>query len=132
MMREIVLDTETTGLDPNKGDRLIEIGCIELYNRIPTGREFHRFVNPERDAPAEAGDCARGVRRHPSADLAVGGRLHLRRHRGNGVDRIDTVERRMAEADDVDGVDCADRGQSRSISYRSCRQNATGNEILRL
>jgi DNA polymerase-3 subunit epsilon len=54
MLREIVLDTETTGLDPKKGDRLIEIGCIELFNRIPTGREFHRFVNPERDVPAEA------------------------------------------------------------------------------
>lgn len=54
MLREIVLDTETTGLDPKKGDRLIEIGCIELLNRIPTGREFHRFVNPERDVPAEA------------------------------------------------------------------------------
>lgn len=54
MMREIVLDTETTGLDPIKGDRLIEIGCIELFNRMPTGREFHRFINPERDVPAEA------------------------------------------------------------------------------
>ncbi len=53
-MREIVLDTETTGLDPKGGDRLIEVGCIELLNRIPTGREFHRFVNPERDVPAEA------------------------------------------------------------------------------
>lgn len=54
MLREIVLDTETTGLDPRKGDRLIEIGCIELVNRIPTGKEFHRFINPERDVPAEA------------------------------------------------------------------------------
>lgn len=54
MLREIVLDTETTGLDPKKGDRLIEIGCIELLNRIPTGQEFHRFINPERDVPAEA------------------------------------------------------------------------------
>lgn len=54
MIREIVLDTETTGFDPTKGDRLIEVGCVELYNRIPTGREFHRFVNPERDVPAEA------------------------------------------------------------------------------
>lgn len=53
-MREIILDTETTGLDPKKGDRLIEIGCIELYNRIPTGREYHCFINPERDVPAEA------------------------------------------------------------------------------
>ncbi len=54
MQREIVLDTETTGLDPRRGDRLIEIGCIEIVNRIPTGREFHRFINPERDVPAEA------------------------------------------------------------------------------
>jgi len=53
-MREIILDTETTGLNPQGGDRLIEIGCIELVNRIPSGREFHRFVNPERDVPAEA------------------------------------------------------------------------------
>lgn len=54
VLREIVLDTETTGLDPRRGDRLIEIGCIELVNRIPTGIEFHRFINPQRDVPAEA------------------------------------------------------------------------------
>jgi hypothetical protein len=54
MIREIVLDTETTGLDPKKGDRLIEIGGIEIINRIPTGVEFHRFINPERDVPLEA------------------------------------------------------------------------------
>lgn len=53
-MREIILDTETTGLDPKKGDRLIEIGCIEIFNRIPTGREYHCFINPERDVPVEA------------------------------------------------------------------------------
>lgn len=53
-MREIILDTETTGLDHKRGDRLIEIGCVEMVNRIPTGREFHRFINPERDVPAEA------------------------------------------------------------------------------
>jgi DNA polymerase-3 subunit epsilon len=53
-MREIVLDTETTGLDPKNGDRLIEIGCIELINRRPTGSEFHVFINPERDVPREA------------------------------------------------------------------------------
>lgn len=53
-MREIILDTETTGLDPQKGDRLIEIGCIELINRIPSGREYHCFINPERDVPKEA------------------------------------------------------------------------------
>ncbi len=53
-MREIVLDTETTGLDPLRGDRLVEIGCIELLNRIPTGHTFHRYLNPQRDVPAEA------------------------------------------------------------------------------
>jgi DNA polymerase III subunit epsilon len=53
-MREIVLDTETTGLDPLRGDRLVEVGCIELFNRMPTGQSFHRYMNPERDVPAEA------------------------------------------------------------------------------
>jgi DNA polymerase-3 subunit epsilon len=53
-MREIVLDTETTGLDPFQGHRVVEIGCIELLNRIPTGVTFHRYLNPERDMPAEA------------------------------------------------------------------------------
>jgi DNA polymerase III subunit epsilon len=53
-MREIVLDTETTGLDPKRGHRLIEVGGIEMINRIPTGREFHRFINPQRDVPREA------------------------------------------------------------------------------
>jgi DNA polymerase-3 subunit epsilon len=53
-MREIVLDTETTGLDPLRGDRLVEIGCIELLNSIPSGQTFHRYINPQRDIPAEA------------------------------------------------------------------------------
>jgi DNA polymerase-3 subunit epsilon len=53
-MREIVLDTETTGLDPAQGHRLVELGCIELLNRIPTGATFHKYLNPERDMPAEA------------------------------------------------------------------------------
>ena len=53
-MREIVLDTETTGLDPNQGHRLVEVGCVELLNRIPTGLTFHAYVNPERDMPFEA------------------------------------------------------------------------------
>ena len=53
-MREIVLDTETTGLDPGQGHRLVELGCIELLNRIPTGSTFHAYLNPERDVPAEA------------------------------------------------------------------------------
>ena len=53
-MREIVLDTETTGLDPFQGHRLVEVGCIELINRIPSGQTFHRYLNPERSMPAEA------------------------------------------------------------------------------
>ena len=53
-MREIVLDTETTGLDPLRGDRLVEVGCVEIFNRMPTGQTFHRYINPERDMPAEA------------------------------------------------------------------------------
>ena len=54
MLREIVFDTETTGLDAANGDRLIEIGCIEIVNRIPTGREFHRYLNPERQVHPDA------------------------------------------------------------------------------
>ena len=50
-MREIVFDTETTGLDPSSGDRMVEIGCIEIYNRIETGRHFHAYFNPEREMP---------------------------------------------------------------------------------
>jgi DNA polymerase-3 subunit epsilon len=53
-MREIVFDTETTGLDPASGDRMVEIGCIEIYNRIETGRHFHAYFNPERDMPLGA------------------------------------------------------------------------------
>jgi DNA polymerase III subunit epsilon len=53
-MREIVLDTETTGLDPLDGHRLVEVGCIELINRIPSGQTFHSYFNPERSMPAEA------------------------------------------------------------------------------
>ncbi len=53
-MREIVFDTETTGLDPKSGDRVVEIGCIELFNHIPTGRSFHRYLNPERPMPIDA------------------------------------------------------------------------------
>mgnify|MGYP002146815565 CR=1 FL=1 len=53
-MREIIFDTETTGLDPKTGDRLVEIGCIEMINRVPTGRTFHAYFNPDRDMPAAA------------------------------------------------------------------------------
>ena len=60
MLREIVLDTETTGLDARKGDRLIELGCVELLNRIPTGEELHLFINPE------------GRQVHPDAEAVHG------------------------------------------------------------
>lgn len=53
-MREIVLDTETTGLDPASGHRVVEIGAVEISNLIPTGRVFHTYINPERDMPEEA------------------------------------------------------------------------------
>jgi DNA polymerase-3 subunit epsilon len=53
-MREIVFDTETTGFDPKGGHRMVEIGCIELFNRVPTGAVFHGYFDPERDMPAEA------------------------------------------------------------------------------
>ncbi len=53
-MREIILDTETTGLDPKDGHRLVEIGCIELWNHIPTGNQYQTYLNPERDVPEGA------------------------------------------------------------------------------
>lgn len=53
-MREIVLDTETTGLDPLNGDRLVEIGCVEVFNHIATGETYHQYINPQRDMPAGA------------------------------------------------------------------------------
>ena len=53
-MREIVFDTETTGLDPATGDRMVEIGCVEMVNRVETGETFHAYYNPERDMPAGA------------------------------------------------------------------------------
>ena len=60
-MREIVLDTETTGLDPDGGDRIVELGAVELVNHMPTGRSFHAYVNPQREVPDEA---VRGPRPH--------------------------------------------------------------------
>jgi DNA polymerase-3 subunit epsilon len=53
-MREIILDTETTGLDPSQGHRVVEIGALELVNHVPTGRTFHAYINPERSVPPEA------------------------------------------------------------------------------
>ena len=53
-MREIVLDTETTGFEPEQGDRIVEIGAVELFNHMPTGKTFHKYINPERAMPNEA------------------------------------------------------------------------------
>jgi DNA polymerase-3 subunit epsilon len=53
-MREIVLDTETTGFDPETGDRIVEIGAVELHNHVPTGRTYHEYINPERAMPQDA------------------------------------------------------------------------------
>ncbi len=55
-MREIVLDTETTGFDPQSGDRIVEIGAVELMNHVPTGRTYHQYINPERAMPKDAFD----------------------------------------------------------------------------
>ena len=55
-MREIVLDTETTGLEPSDGHRIVEIGAVELFNHMPTGRTYHQYINPERQMPKEAFD----------------------------------------------------------------------------
>jgi len=59
-MREIIFDTETTGLDPKGGDRLVEVGCIEMVNRVVTGRTFHAYFNPDRDMP-EAAERVHGL-----------------------------------------------------------------------
>ena len=68
-MREIVLDTETTGLDPLRGDRLVEIGCVEIFNRMPTGQTYHVYINPERDMPAERLPRRHAVEYLDAADL---------------------------------------------------------------
>ena len=70
MTREIVLDTETTGLDPQSGHRIVEIGGLELVNHMPTGRVFHEYVNPERDMPAEA-EAVHGISAAFLADKPV-------------------------------------------------------------
>jgi DNA polymerase III subunit epsilon len=75
-MREIVLDTETTGLDPAKGDRLVEIGAVEIIDKVATGRTFHVLVNPERDVPEDAyrvhGHSTESLRDKPVFAVVVG------------------------------------------------------------
>lgn len=62
-MREIIFDTETTGLNPAGGDRMVEIGCVEIFNRVETGRHFHAYFNPDRDMPSEA-EAVHGLSTH--------------------------------------------------------------------
>lgn len=69
-MREIALDTETTGMDPHEGDRIIEIGCVELMNHVPTGKALQLYINPERDIPAEA-TAVHGITNEFVADKPV-------------------------------------------------------------
>lgn len=73
-MREIIFDTETTGLDPRSGDRLVEIGCVEMVNRVPTGQTYHCYFNPDRDMPAAA-EAVHGL---SAAFLADKPRFHER------------------------------------------------------
>ena len=70
-MRQIFLDTETTGLSPESGDRIIEIGCVEIVNRRLTGRNLHFYLNPERRNSIDALQGARPVRRVPRRQAAV-------------------------------------------------------------
>lgn len=75
-MREIVLDTETTGFEPSEGHRLVEIGCVELENHLPTGRVFHTYLNPLRDVPSDAvrihGLTTEFLKNHPLFTEKVG------------------------------------------------------------
>ncbi len=71
-MREIVFDTETTGVSPASGDRMVEIGCVEMINRCPTGREFHAYFNPERAMPSEA-EAVHGLSIHFLSDKPLFG-----------------------------------------------------------
>lgn len=75
-MREIVLDTETTGFKPEEGHRIVEIGAVELLNHLPTGRTWHRYINPERDMPPEA-EAVNGLSEAFLADKPVFRKLAL-------------------------------------------------------
>ena len=94
-MREIVLDTETTGLDPEEGHRVVEIGAVELFNHIPTGRVYHEYINPERDMPAEAekihGISAAFLADKPVFSVIAESFLEFLNHDGNGDASLGTL-----------------------------------------
>ncbi len=73
-MREIIFDTETTGLNPATGDRMVEIGCVEILNRVETGRTYHAYFNPEREMPAEA-EAVHGLSAHFLSDKPLFGHV---------------------------------------------------------
>src|SRR3546814_19841331 len=89
-MREIIFDTETTGFEPQSGDRLVDIGCLEIVNRVPTGQTFHAYYNPQRPMPAAAealhGLSANFLRDQPvfsagvETSLVLRGNFHLTAH----------------------------------------------------
>jgi DNA polymerase-3 subunit epsilon len=90
-MREVVLDTETTGLEPGEGHRIVELGAVELINHVPTGRVFHAYVNPERDMPQDAlrvhGLTTAFLQDQPSfAEIADTFLAFLDRDHGGGAD----------------------------------------------
>src|SRR5215204_2637943 len=91
-MREIVFDTETTGLDPVQGHRLVEIGCVELLNRFPTGRTFHKYINPERDMPIEAFNV-QGLAKRPvfARDRIIDTLMLARRKHPGGSNKLDDL-----------------------------------------
>lgn len=87
-MREVVFDSETTGLEPTDGHRVVEIGAVELFNHVPTGRTFHSYLNPERDVPADAlqvhGITSAFLRDQPVFAEIVDDLLVFLDHDGNG------------------------------------------------
>jgi len=86
-MREIVLDTETTGLDPDEGHRVIEIGCVELIDTIPTGNTFHCYLNPEREVPYES-ERVHGIKTEFLADKPLFGAIASQLMDFIGQDRL--------------------------------------------
>ena len=76
MVREIVLDTETTGMDPYEGDKLIEIGAVELINHLPSGKTLQLYINPERDIPADA-TAVHGITNEFVADKPIFSQVYM-------------------------------------------------------
>jgi DNA polymerase-3 subunit epsilon len=117
MLREIVLDTETTGLDPANGDRLIEIGCIEIVNRIPTGNEFHRYLNPERDI-------------HPDAVAVHGLTVEFLRDKPLFADVVDELLAFIADAPLVAHNATFDLGFINAELARASRQTLSASRVV--